>query len=69
MLERGETQVDVSALGSIDTAGLQLLLIAAQSAQARGLKLRLLGAERLQRGAAAMLGLDAQLATIAEIVP
>jgi len=69
MLERGAAQVDVSTLGSIDTAGLQLLLAAALAAQARGLKLRLLGAEQLMSAAAELLGLGAHLREIAEIVP
>jgi len=68
MLERGAARVDVSTLGSIDTAGLQLLLAAALAAQQRGLKLRLLGAEQLMSGAADALGLGAHLRVIAEIV-
>ncbi|MGA2023668.1 MAG: STAS domain-containing protein [Steroidobacteraceae bacterium] len=69
MLERGAAELDVSALGSIDTAGLQLLLATALAARARGLKLRLLGAQQLMSGAAEMLGLGAHLREIAEIVP
>jgi anti-anti-sigma regulatory factor len=69
MLERGDTEIDVGALASVDTAGLQLLLAAAHAAQRRGLRLRLRGAQRLLSDAARLLGMEAQLGALAEIVP
>lgn len=65
----GAAEVDVGKLESIDTAGLQLLLAAAAAARGRGLTLRLLGAERLNSGAAGALGLAEHLAAVAEILP
>jgi len=61
MLMAGAATVDARTLGTIDTAGLQLLLAAARSAQDRGLKLRMLGCARLLTGAADELGMGAQL--------
>ncbi|MFI4866172.1 MAG: STAS domain-containing protein [Steroidobacterales bacterium] len=65
----GSAEVDVGMLESVDTAGLQLLLAAAVGARRRGLKLKLLGAERLNTGAARALGLAEHLAAAAEILP
>jgi ABC-type transporter Mla MlaB component len=65
----GSAEVDVGMLESVDTAGLQLLLAAAAGARRRGLKLKLLGAERLNSGAARALGLAEHLAAAAEILP
>lgn len=67
MLEAGAALADASALQSIDTAGLQLLLVAAKAAQQRGLKLKVIGAERLLCGAAGALGLDGELAATLEL--
>jgi ABC-type transporter Mla MlaB component len=65
----GSAEVDVGMLESVDTAGLQLLLAAAAGARRRGLKLKLLGAERLNAGAARALGVAEHLAAAAEILP
>jgi ABC-type transporter Mla MlaB component len=65
----GAAEIDVGKLESIDTAGLQLLLAAAAAARRRGLTLKLLGAERLNSGAAGALGLAEHLAAVAEILP
>ena len=65
----GSAEVDVGMLESVDTAGLQLLLAAAAGARRRGLKLKLLGAERLNTGAACALGVAEHLAAAAEILP
>jgi hypothetical protein len=65
----GSAEVDVGMLESVDTAGLQLLLAAAAGARRRGLKLKLLGAERLNSGAARALGVAEYLAAAAEILP
>jgi ABC-type transporter Mla MlaB component len=65
----GSAEVDVGMLESVDTAGLQLLLAAAAGARRRGLKLKLLGAERLNTGAARALGVAEHLAAAAEILP
>jgi anti-anti-sigma regulatory factor len=65
----GSAEVDAGMLESVDTAGLQLLLAAAAGARRRGLKLKLLGAERLNTGAARALGLAEHLAAAAEILP
>jgi ABC-type transporter Mla MlaB component len=69
MFATGTAEVDARTLESIDTAGLQLLLAAAAEARRRGLKLKLLGAERLNSGAASALGVADQLAAAAEILP
>jgi anti-anti-sigma regulatory factor len=65
----GSAEVDARKLESIDTAGLQLLLAAAAAARRRGLTLKLLGAERLNSGAAGALGLAEYLAAAAQILP
>jgi anti-anti-sigma regulatory factor len=69
MLASGPTVVDASVLESIDTAGIQLLLAAAVSAQRRGHKLKLLGALGVKTGAARALGLGEHLGELAEILP
>lgn len=68
MLQAGAAEVDAGALASIDTAGLQLLLAAAAAAQARGLKLKLIGGEKLLQGAARALGLAEHLGAAAEVL-
>lgn len=65
----GTAELDARLLESVDTAGLQLLLAAAAAARRRGLTLRLLGADRLNSGPAAALGLTEHLAAAAEILP
>lgn len=65
----GSAEVDVGMLESVDTAGLQLLLAAAAGARRLGLKLKLLGAERLNTGAARALGVAEHLAAAAQILP
>jgi anti-anti-sigma regulatory factor len=67
LLMAGGTLVDVSALESIDTAGLQLLLAAAATAARAGCTLRLVGGRQLLQRAAAELGLAEPLAALAEI--
>ena len=69
MLPHGPTSIDASKLESIDTAGIQLLLVAASSAQRRGFKLKLIGANGLKTGAARSLGLQEYLGELAEILP
>jgi anti-anti-sigma regulatory factor len=69
MLSNGPTNIDASKLESIDTAGIQLLLVAAASAQRRGFKLKLIGAHGLQTGAARSLGLHEHLGELAQILP
>jgi anti-anti-sigma regulatory factor len=69
MLASGPTVVDASSLESIDTAGVQLLLAAAASAQSRGYKLKLLSALGVKSGAARALGLSEHLGELAEILP
>ena len=69
MLSNGPTDIDASKLESIDTAGIQLLLVAAADAQRRGFKLKLIGAKGLRTGAARSLGLDEHLSELAEILP
>jgi anti-anti-sigma regulatory factor len=69
MLERGANEIDLGALTSVDTAGLQLLLAAAHAAQARGMRLRLRGAQPLLSDATRILGMDAQLSALAQILP
>jgi ABC-type transporter Mla MlaB component len=69
MFATGAAEVDARMLESVDTAGLQLLLAAAAEARRRGLKLKLLGAERLNTGAASALGVAEHLAAAAEILP
>jgi anti-anti-sigma regulatory factor len=64
----GSAEVDAGQLESIDTAGVQLLLVAAAAARRRGLTLKLLGAASLNAGVADPLGLAGQLAASAEIL-
>jgi len=61
--------LDLSKLENIDTAGIQLLLVAAATAQRRGFKLKLIGAQGLRTGAARSLGLHEHLGELAEILP
>jgi anti-anti-sigma regulatory factor len=68
MLANGSTDIDLSKLENIDTAGLQLLLVAAVSAQRRGFKVKLIGAQGLRTGAARSLGLHDHLGELAEVV-
>jgi anti-anti-sigma regulatory factor len=67
MISSGPTDLDLSKLESIDTAGIQLLLVAAATAQRHGFKLKLIGAQRLRTGAARSLGLHEHLGELAEI--
>jgi anti-anti-sigma regulatory factor len=69
MLAAGPTIVDASALETIDTAGIQLLLAAAASAQDQGFRLKLLSAVGVKNGAARSLGLSEHLGELAEILP
>ena len=69
MLASGPTVVDASLLENIDTAGIQLLLAAAASAQRRGYKLKLLSALGVKTGVARALGLNEHLSELAEILP
>jgi ABC-type transporter Mla MlaB component len=66
MLERGAISLDARSLQSVDTAGLQWLLVAGRSAQQRGVRLRLRGGTRLLEGSAAALGIAADLAAAVE---
>ncbi len=67
MLDGGHAEADGSALATVDTAGLQLLLASGRAARMRGLRLKLSGAEPLLVGAAATLGLDAALRDVVEL--
>jgi ABC-type transporter Mla MlaB component len=70
MLARGGARVatvDAHALRSVDTAGLQLLLVAGRAARERGLTLRLAGATQLLSDTAEALGLAADLACCVEL--
>jgi anti-anti-sigma regulatory factor len=69
MLSNGSIDIDLSKLENIDTAGIQLLLVAAATAQRRGFKLKLIGAQGLRTGAARSLGLHEHLGELAEILP
>lgn len=69
MLAAGPTDIDASKLESIDTAGIQLLFVAATAAQRRGYRMKLRGARGIRTGAAHSLGLTEQLGELAEIVP
>jgi ABC-type transporter Mla MlaB component len=69
LLHGGPTNIDASALETIDTAGVQLLLAAAAAAQRRGFRLKLTGAMGLKTGAARSLGLGEHLSELAEIAP
>lgn len=68
-LAAGRSELDVSELETIDTAGLQLLLAVAAAAQRDGARLRLIGGQRLLKGAASALGLAEPLAAAAEMLP
>ena len=69
LIATSSAEVDAGKLESIDTAGLQLLLVAAAAARRRGLTLRLHGAGSLNSGAASALGRADHLAATAEILP
>jgi ABC-type transporter Mla MlaB component len=69
LLASGTTHADAALLESIDTAGMQLLLVSAVAAQRRGFKLRLLNAQGIKDGAARSLGLTKYLVELAEVVP
>ncbi len=69
LLDDGPVELDLKRVETIDTAGLQLLLAVAGDAERRGFRLRMHGAEAIRTGAAFALGLDGQLASLAEIVP
>jgi ABC-type transporter Mla MlaB component len=69
LLEAGRAEADGSALRAVDTAGLQLLLVAGRTARERGLKLRVTGAEELLLSTAAMLGLETHLTQVVELTP
>ena len=66
LLAGGAASIDAHNLKSIDTAGLQLLLVAGRAARERGVKLKLLGGTELLTGAAAALGLREELAASVE---
>lgn len=59
--------IDARSLRSIDTAGLQLLLVAGRAAQQRGSRLAIRGASELLKQAAAELGLDGALGATLEL--
>lgn len=67
LLAGGSASVDAHDLKSIDTAGLQLLLVAGRAARERGIRLKLLGGTELLTGAAAALGLREELAESVEL--
>jgi anti-anti-sigma regulatory factor len=67
LLAGGAASIDAHNLKSIDTAGLQLLLVAGRAARERGVTLRLLGGTELLTGAAAALGLHEELAASVEL--
>ncbi|HEY7929694.1 MAG TPA: STAS domain-containing protein [Steroidobacteraceae bacterium] len=67
LLAGGAAAIDARNLKSIDTAGLQLLLVAGRAARERGVTLRLLGGTQLLTGAAAALGLREELAASVEL--
>lgn len=53
--------LDLAAVSALDTAGVQLLLMAARSAAARGVQLRLAAASPAARSVIGLLGLQARL--------
>lgn len=57
-----QAEFDLSGVTEIDTAGVQLLLLARREAQARGIALHLRSPSQAVRGAFALLALDAHLA-------
>jgi len=67
LLAGGASAIDARDLKSIDTAGLQLLLVAGRAARERGVTLKLLGGTELLSGAAAALGLHDELAANVEL--
>jgi ABC-type transporter Mla MlaB component len=67
LLAAGAAAIDAHDLKNIDTAGLQLILIAARAARERGTVLRLQGGTELLTGAAAALGLQEELAATVEL--
>jgi ABC-type transporter Mla MlaB component len=67
LLAGGAGAIDAHNLKSIDTAGLQLLLVAGRAARERGVTLKLLGGTELLTGAAAALGLREELAASVEL--
>ena len=67
LLAGGAAAIDARNLKSIDTAGLQLLLVAGRAARERGVTLKLLGSTEFLAGAAAALGLREELAANVEL--
>jgi ABC-type transporter Mla MlaB component len=67
LLAGGAAAIDAHDLKNIDTAGLQLILIAGRAARERGTTLRLQGGTQLLTGAAAALGLQEELAATVEL--
>jgi anti-anti-sigma regulatory factor len=67
LLAGGAACIDARNLKSIDTAGLQLLLVAARAARERGVTLKLLGGVEFLTGAAAALGLREELTANVEL--
>ena len=67
LLAGGAACIDAHNLKSIDTAGLQLLLVAGRAARERGVTLKLLGGTDFLTGAAAALGLREELAANVEL--
>ena len=67
LLAGGAAAIDARNLKSIDTAGLQLLLVAGRAARERGVTLKLLGSTEFLTGAAAALGLREELAANVEL--
>jgi len=61
--------IDAQSLRAIDTAGLQLLLVAGQTAQRRGCRPTIRGATDLLQQAAAALGLQGVLGAALELTP
>jgi anti-anti-sigma regulatory factor len=66
-LAAGLTEIDVAALETIDTAGVQLLLVTARAAHAQGGRLCFSHAHKLLSGAADALGLRAAFSAVAEL--
>jgi anti-anti-sigma regulatory factor len=67
LLAGGAAAIDAHNLKNIDTAGLQLLLVAGRAARERGVTLRLRGSTDFLTGAAAALGLREELAANVEL--
>lgn len=68
-LGRGRAEADARGLGSVDTAGLQVLLSAGRAARERGLRLKVMGARALLLDAASSLGLAGVLTEVVELMP